>query len=115
MPETLHTVDFVEQEEYETEDHPEHIASYDSYTPIPVPCVDERVTFGFFEDEDGERHQTVYREADSTETDYEYVETQEYIVVDVITHYHYSERRYGDGGMIQNRNEVGTLVVVTPQ
>jgi hypothetical protein len=108
----LHTIDFVEQEEYQTEKYPDYVFSTSGTMSLPVPSEGELVSFGWHT-EDGERVERVDLHAaghSSSNVGYERSETYE--VVSVENHYHMAQKT-SDGKLAVNRNEVSTTVVVT--
>lgn len=110
--EILHTVDFIEEEEYLTEDYPMPIRAYDAPVPIPTPDEGEILTFGWHEI-DGEEPDIVDME-DTYHSDgpVDYVRSEAYRVLSIDYHYHHNYQRGSDNKVAIDRIEIGTKVIV---
>jgi len=107
----LHTLDFVEKDEYEQEKYPEYVFTTTSDVALPIPSEGELVSFGWHT-ENGERVERVdLHEAGRSSSDVGYERSQTYKVVNVENHYHMAQQT-ADGKLAVNRNEVGTTVII---
>ena len=114
--ELLHWIEFYEKDEWESEDYPNSLDSYQYDQRLYVPDVGEIVEFGWFM-RDGERVEELSEEeqyTNSTETDIDYERSPEYRVVDVKTHYNRSKVRKDERRLMKNRIELTTEVIVVP-
>jgi hypothetical protein len=114
--EILHTVEFVERNEYtnfhndDDKNVMDHVYSITARTQIPLPDNGNVVTFGWYEDEEsGEKVERV----DFDRTGVDYHRTVEYRVVWIDNHYHHqrTESMSGDG-LAANEIELNTTVII---
>lgn len=110
--EVLHTVEFIEREEYIEEEYPSSLYSVSARADIPLPRVGEVITYLWFE-EGGERVDKVdIHESGQSSSDVEYERSQEYKVLDLDHNYHRNRQTGSDGTLTVDRIEVGTTVIV---
>lgn len=111
----LHVLEFVEREEYITEDYPTPVESYTSGTELPVPTKGDVIDFGWWE-KDGERVDEIDMEDNtSTDSDAEYTKSeQRYRAVDIDWHFHQNRTRSGPQSLATDRFEINTTVIVIP-
>lgn len=109
---TLHTIDFVERDDYLSDDYPDPVLSLTAQTRLPLPAEGDHLTLGWYEDETGERVGTVNFRQPSSDEPPDYITSDEYRVAARDHHYHHARHDTDDGGVITDRIEVGVTIVL---
>lgn len=116
--EMLHSVDFYERSEWESDEYPATIDGYQYDGRMHIPEIGELVEFGWQTrngervDELSEKEHYQFDPDSDVETGYE--RSDEYRVIDVKTHYHRPKVRKSTRELIVNRLELTTDVIVEP-
>ena len=114
--ELLHWVEFYEKDEWESEDYPKALDSYQHDGQFYVPDVGEIVEFGWFT-RDGERVEELseeehYKSNPDSGVEVGYERSPEYRVIGIKTHYNHSKVRKDSMTLLKNQLELTTEVIV---